>query len=132
MPRIEVGEGLADAGATAAMDVSDGLLIDAERMARAAGVAIEIALGEVPLSEAARARLADDDAGRIVAATSGDDYELLIAAPAEAEAALFTLCERARVRLTRIGRALPGAGLIVTGKAGQVLTPATLGYEHGR
>jgi thiamine-monophosphate kinase len=130
-PRLAAGQGLAAAGATAAMDVSDGLLIDAARMARASGVAIAIELGAVPLSPAAAARLAAGDDGRLAAASSGDDYELLIAAPPAAAPALFTLCERAALRLTRIGRVLPGVGLKVFGEGGRDIAPARLGYEHG-
>lgn len=131
MPRLAVGQGLFGAGATAAMDVSDGLLIDASRMAKASGARIGIALCDVPLSDAAAARLAPGDAGRLIAASAGDDYELLFAAPAAAEPALFTLCERARLRLTRVGRVLPGAGLVVIGEGGREVAPPRLGYEHG-
>lgn len=131
MPRLAVGQGLAGAGAHAAMDVSDGLLIDAARMARASGVGIEIALADVPLSEAAAARLESGDAGRLAAASAGDDYELLIAAPPASDNALLTLCERARLRLTRVGRVCAGEGLIIIGEGGTAVTAPRLGYEHG-
>jgi thiamine-monophosphate kinase len=130
-PRLRVGQGLFAAGTHAVMDVSDGLLIDAARLARASGVRIEIALADVPLSLPAAARLPAGDAGRLAAATAGDDYELLVAAPPVAEAALFTLCEGAGVSLARIGRVGEGAGLAVFGTDGTELAPARLGYEHG-
>lgn len=130
-PRLAVGRGLADAGAHAAMDVSDGLLIDASRMAKASGVRIAVSLADVPLSDAAVARLAPGDAGRLAAATSGDDYELLIAAPPERRAALLTLSEGARLRLTRVGRVQAGEGFSVIGGDGAPVPVPRLGYEHG-
>jgi len=131
VPRLAMGQGLAAAGAHAAMDVSDGLLIDTSRMAKASGVRIEIALADVPLSEAAAARLAPGDAGRLAAATAGDDYELLIAAPPESRAALLTLSEATRLRLTRVGRVEAGEGFSVIGEGGTPVSVPRLGYEHG-
>ncbi|WP_300538903.1 thiamine-phosphate kinase [Sphingosinicella sp.] len=130
-PRLAMGQGLAAAGAHAAMDVSDGLLIDASRMAKASGVRVEITLTDVPLSEAAAARLAPGDTGRLAAATAGDDYELLIAAPPESRAALLTLSEAARLRLTRVGRVSAGEGFSVIGEGGAPVPVPRLGYEHG-
>lgn len=131
VPRLAMGQGLAGAGAHAAMDVSDGLLIDAARMAKASGVRIEITLADVPLSEAAAARLAPGDAGRLAAASAGDDYELLIAAPPESRAALLTLSEAARLRLTRVGHVKAGEGFSVIGEGGAPVPVSRLGYEHG-
>ena len=56
------------------MDVSDGLLIDAARMAAASGLAVAIDLDAVPLSPAARAYAGEDRPTRLAAAT--DDPEL--------------------------------------------------------
>ena len=58
------------------MDVSDGLLIDAERLAAASGVALEIDLDAVPLSRPSAGL--DDLLARV---TAGDDYELLFSLP---------------------------------------------------
>ena len=124
-PRLVLGRSLVGP-ATAAMDVSDGLLIDAERLAAASGVAIEIDLAAVPLSAAARARSGDGEAARLELVTSGDDYELLFTASADAGiAALATT----KVPLTRIGRIVAGTGLTVLGEAGAIV-PARLGFEH--
>src|SRR3546814_7211494 len=64
----------------AMIDVSDGVLIDAARMARASGLALEIALDRLPLSEDVRVSVSDELAIRLAAATAGDDYQLLFAA----------------------------------------------------
>ncbi len=124
-PRLALGRALGGV-ASACMDVSDGLLIDAERLAAASGVAIEIDIGAVPLSAAAVARAANDEAARLAAATAGDDYELLFtASPGAGVEALAT----ARVPVTRIGRVVAGSGMGVRGAAG-ALAPDRLGWEH--
>jgi thiamine-monophosphate kinase len=79
-PRLVEGRALAPL-VHAMMDVSDGLLIDAGRMAAASGLGVTIDLVRVPLSDAYRGFAGEDRAARLAAATAGDDYELLFAAP---------------------------------------------------
>lgn len=124
-PRLALGQALVGV-ASAAMDVSDGLLIDAERLAAASGVALAIDLAAMPLSPAARARVGDDDAARLALATAGDDYELLFTAPADA--AVATLA--GAVPVTRIGTVVGGAGLQLRGHSGALALPQSLGWEH--
>lgn len=128
-PRLAMGQGLV-ALASAGMDVSDGLLIDAERLAAASGVRLEIDLTLLPLSEAAEARTARTDDARIERATAGDDYELLFTAPAAAAAAVEALAAQCGLRVTRLGGASEGMGVAVIGEGGRTLRPARLGYEH--
>ena len=97
------------------MDISDGLLIDASRMAQASGLAAEIDLALVPLSP----HLSD----ALAAATAGDDYELLFAAPPGFEPP---------VPAKRIGGFAAGAGLSLSDKGAPVPLPPRLGYLHGR
>lgn len=99
---------------SAMMDVSDGLLLDAARMARASGVTFAIAADAVPL--------ACPESRRAEALRWGEDYQLL-----------FTLAEGATpaVPATRIGKALP-AGVSPIVLDGQALSEADgLGYQHG-
>lgn len=119
-PRLAEGQALG-AMAHAMMDVSDGLLIDAARLAVASGLAAEIALEAVPLSAAYRAFAGDDRAALLVAATAGDDYQLLFAAPPTAPLP---------VAATRVGTLSPGAGLRLTHGGDPVPLPARLGFEH--
>ena len=74
-PRLAEGRALAPL-VTAMMDVSDGLLLDATRLARASDVTLAIASTAVPLAAGLRERGRTDDALRW-----GDDYELLFTAP---------------------------------------------------
>ncbi len=115
-PRLAEGRIIAPR-AHAMMDVSDGLLLDAQRMAAASGLAVTIDLARVPLSLAYRAFSGDV----LAAATAGDDYELLFAAPADGD-----------FPATRIGAFAPGTGLTLTQDGVAVPLPASLGYAHAR
>jgi thiamine-monophosphate kinase len=126
-PRLEAGRRLAPVVA-AMMDVSDGLLIDATRMAAASGCHAAIDLETIPLSEAYRAVAGETP---LAAATAGDDYELLFAARPERAPAILALAEEIGLPFSRIGRFEPGAGLALTERGAAVPLPATLGFEHG-
>lgn len=129
VPRIDAGIALAP-HVHAMMDVSDGLLIDAARMAAASGLALAIDLDAVPLSDEGVAQAGDDRAARLAAASAGDDYELLFAAPEEAASRLLMICQGFGLRLSRIGRFDAGSGLAITDAHGMVPLPSRLGYEH--
>ena len=125
-PRLEAGRRLAPLVA-AMIDVSDGLLIDAARMAAASGCRAAIALDAVPLSDALRALGAD----AIEAAAAGDDYELLFAARPDAAPRILALGEEIGLAFTRIGRFEAGSGLALSDGGKAVPVPARLGFEHG-
>ena len=78
-PRLELRQALRD-GASAAADVSDGLIADARHIARASGVRLRLDLDAVPLSKPARAWL-QTQPDRLAALTAlaggGDDYEVV-------------------------------------------------------
>ncbi|MBY0285167.1 MAG: thiamine-phosphate kinase [Sphingomonas sp.] len=119
-PRLAEGQALAR-HVHAMMDVSDGVLIDAQRMAVASGLSVTIDLAAIPLSSAYRAFSGDDRAARLAAATAGDDYQLLFAAPPT-----LTL----PVAATAIGRFAPGSGLTLVDGADPLPLPQRLGFEH--
>jgi thiamine-monophosphate kinase len=122
-PRLALGRALIGT-ASAAMDVSDGLLIDADRLAQASGVALAIDLGAVPVSDAAAARC-PTLAERIALTTAGDDYELLFTAPPGVDVAALS----GRTPVTRIGAVTAGRGVRLANQ-GVDVTPARLGWEH--
>lgn len=78
VPRLTEGESLASAGASGAIDVSDGLLLDLARLCRASGVGAEIESGQIPLAASADPTPAViTERERLEAALGGgDDYEL--------------------------------------------------------
>ncbi len=119
-PRLAEGRALGPY-AHAMMDVSDGLLIDARRMAETSGLAVTIDLTAVPLSSAYIDFAGRTRDARLAAATAGDDYELLFAAPAD---------RPPPIPATRIGRFDPGAGLILHDDGDVLPLPAHLGFQH--
>jgi thiamine-monophosphate kinase len=129
-PRLELGAALAPRVA-AMMDVSDGLLIDAQRMAAASGAAVEIALDAVPLSAAFLAAVGDGRSARLDATTAGDDYELLFAAAPERSREMLDRADGLGVPLTPVGAFAAGAGLTLTDRGTPISLPPRLGWEHG-
>ena len=129
-PRLELGERLAPI-VSAMMDVSDGLLVDARRMAEASGCAAAIDLAAIPMSLDYIETAGDDRAARLKAATAGDDYELLFAAAPEAAPAIHALADTLGLGLSRIGAFEDGSGLALTDGDAPIPLPETLGFEHG-
>ena len=78
MPRLAAGRALADAGVRCAIDISDGLASEAAHIAEASMVSVVVDLAAVPLADAA-VRTVGRDRARLLAATGGEDYELLFA-----------------------------------------------------
>lgn len=129
-PRVRLGVLLASERiASAAIDVSDGLGMDAGRLARASGVRVVIERERIPISPALAAlaeREGRDPLDWIL--SGGDDYELLFTAPEGAAGAL----ERAGAQagpITRIGRIETGEGAVLRDRAGE-REVSEAGYDH--
>lgn len=119
-PRLAEGQALAP-HVHAMMDISDGLLLDAERMASASKVGIAIDLVAVPLSASYVSYRGDSQESRTQAASWGDDYELLFATPPSVELP---------VSATLVGEVTDGAGLSLCYDGHPVELPPSLGYQH--
>ncbi|MBL0925570.1 MAG: thiamine-phosphate kinase [Sphingomonadaceae bacterium] len=119
VPRLAEGQALAPI-VHAMMDISDGLLIDVERMARASRVGVTIDLSAIPLSPLYVSYRTNSQESRLQAASWGDDYELLFAAR---DATL-------PVPVTCVGKFTDGAGLTLTDGEKQIPLPPSLGYQH--
>ena len=128
VPQLGAGQALAP-HARAMMDVSDGLLLDARRMAEASRCAVTIELDTLPLSSAFVAERGQDRTARLFAATGGDDYALLAALPSDMDPETLSL--PSRTRISRIGSfAGGGAKLSLTHAGEPVQLPESLGFEH--
>jgi thiamine-monophosphate kinase len=97
--------------ATASMDVSDGLLGDARKIAAASGVRLTIRPEAVPISAAGRAWLTANPDGLAHLLNGGDDYEILFTAPPVRRAAIVEASADVGVVVSRIGGAAEGAGV---------------------
>jgi thiamine-monophosphate kinase len=135
-PRTECGPRLIGL-ASAAIDVSDGLLADLGHICETSGAAAIIEAARVPLSAAARAALAAGTGSWRDILSGGDDYELVFTAPTAAEPALTTIAEALQLPITRIGRIIekkfadkPDRLVDIVDTAGRRMVVETSGYRH--
>jgi thiamine-monophosphate kinase len=130
-PRVDLGRALAAAGlASAAIDVSDGLVADLGHLCEASHLGAEVEADAVPLSEAAAAALQHAPELRAAVLTGGDDYELLFTVPPQRAREVGELAERLDLPLTRIGRMTEDAGVRVLDAAGRPMALNTAGWTH--
>ena len=119
-PRIAEGQVLAPL-VHAMMDISDGLLLDADRMASASKVGICIDLASIPLSSPYVSYRGNSLDSRIQAASWGDDYQLLFTAAPDVQIPIAT---------TQVGLVIEGAGLTLYEGKRRLPLPPSLGYQH--
>lgn len=122
-PRLALGAALRGR-ASAAVDISDGLVADLGHILEASGAAARIDVARLPLSEALR-RLAGEEAFRL-ALSAGDDYELCITMGPEA---WEDLPDGVRSQLTIIGEVVSGEGLTIM-RDGHLQAVPPGGYDH--
>lgn len=128
-PRTGLGPALAP-WVSAMMDISDGLLIDAQRMADASAVTLAIGMECVPLSPALQAMVGNDLEARLTAATAGDDYCLLFTASPEHTARIREIAAAQGCQATIVGGIADGHGLSLFYKDQPIPLPDRLGYRH--
>lgn len=128
-PRLALGWGLLG-WASAAIDVSDGLLADLGHLCRASGVGAELALAQVPLSAAGRRSVRLYQPSFLSLLGAGEDYELIFSAAPGARWALARLSKRSRTPITRIGIIRRGQSVVLLDAAGQEISIRHAGYRH--
>lgn len=128
-PQLALGQRLAHV-VSAMMDVSDGLLIDAQRMAEASGVKIVLETIDIPLSEAFVATKGDTRESTLFAATAGDDYQLLFTAPERSRKQVENIAGEVGVAVHCLGLVRQGEGLKIEEGGRPLELPDSLGWEH--
>ncbi|HET9337148.1 MAG TPA: thiamine-phosphate kinase [Sphingomicrobium sp.] len=127
VPQLAAGKMLAP-HANAMMDVSDGLLLDLERLCAASKCGAKVDFDALPLSRAYIAETGSDRRARLKAATGGDDYALLAAMPDQYDPLGLSLPPG--TILQRVGTLTAGEGVQLFDVDGEVPLPEQLGYEH--
>ena len=126
-PRLALGRALQGV-ASAALDVSDGLIADLSHIAEVSRVRITVEAGRIPRSPALRALWGDTAEAIVRAATAGDDYE--IAFTSSSERRVVEAAKLAGVGVTRIGRVEEGSGVALLDSNGREITVARAGFTH--
>lgn len=128
-PLLTTGRALALLRVNAMIDVSDGIASDSRRIAEESGVEVEIELARLPLDEGVDtvAEIAGVPPHQL-AATAGEDYELLFTAPAEARAAIESAAEETRTTVTWIGTVRTGSGVRLLDAHGDAVVLS--GWDH--
>ncbi|HTW76000.1 MAG TPA: thiamine-phosphate kinase [Steroidobacteraceae bacterium] len=127
-PRVALGVALRGL-ASACIDISDGLCVDATRLLQASGCAGQIDSARLPLSQALRQQFGAR--ALPLALGGGEDYELLFSADAARGAAIEQLAARLGVPISRIGAVRSGAGLAVnSSNCDPAVTAAPTAFDH--
>jgi thiamine-monophosphate kinase len=133
-PVARVGEGqvLARCGATAMMDLSDGLAKDLSRLCGASGVGARVELSAVPVSPALREGASSLEVDALALALGGgEDYELVATLePGDADVARRELDDRFGVTLTVVGTIIEGEGLVAVDADGRADRLEPRGWDH--
>ena len=126
-PRLALADTL-QANASAALDISDGLLKDLSRLAGPLGFSLE--LGKVPLSNAGRAALAHDSNVAQAILAGGDDYELVIAVPPASVAGFTRGAAETGVQVSDLGTLTADPAVKILGFDGTPIDVERFGYDH--
>lgn len=128
-PRLNLGMSIQGI-ATAAIDVSDGLVGDLGHICRQSGVGADVEINQVPLSPEVQSYV--DINGRLLenALTGGDDYELLFTVSPEFEAILQEKAKETGVPVTKIGVIRTGSGVQLSDRDGKLHDWGYGGYRH--
>lgn len=134
-PRVEFGQLVGASGLAHAMiDVSDGLAQDLAHICEESGVSAIIEYENVPVAAETRLVRESDDAAFALAISGGEDYELLLTADRDDEAALLELARHCNLPLTRIGEVItadPATGFApLLRRAGRTEPVTVRGYDH--
>lgn len=127
-PRVGLGRALLDT-ASAAIDISDGLLADLGHILARSQVGAEVEFARLPAHAAVAARIPHGLMRRCLLA-GGDDYELCFTAAPDRAHVVLAAAAAADVRVTRIGRITAEPGLRVLAPDGSVMDVLESGFDH--
>ena len=115
--------------ATAAIDISDGLMADLGHLAEASNVKLEVDAQAIPRSEALSSAWGDGREAILRAATAGDDYQIAFTAGLDREDEIHAAAAEAHIRVSRIGLVKAGRGARILYRGCEMAMPKP-GYRH--
>jgi len=127
-PRVQLGSALRDV-ASAAIDISDGLLQDLQHILNKSHVGAIIHVHQIPISIHYQ-NILDTLGGWQVPLSSGDDYELCFTVSPEHQWKIESLAVKAGCALTRIGKITRERDFVCLSSEGQVLPMTKSGFDH--
>ena len=130
-PRLEM-VAILRAFASAALDVSDGLLKDLARLAGPANASLNVLAARLPVSPPVRKVLEANAHAQTAVVSGGDDYEILFSVSPNRVAAFLEAVRMVSVQVSEIGVLEPGQGVAVVDRAGRVIAAGSGGYDHFR
>jgi thiamine-monophosphate kinase len=132
IPRVTLGQSIAGI-ASAAIDISDGLMADLGHIARQSGVGIELNAKTIPIALAVKkfmSAMGDKSKGLNLALTAGDDYELAITMAEDKQEELQQIAAGINVPMTLIGRVVPGSRVKCLDNDDHEIEITSSGYQH--
>ena len=131
-PRLKLGRELALGGAVTSMiDVSDGLMLDLERITVQKGLGASIYAEKLPVSAEYKSCVKDysDDVYEL-ALSGGEDYELLFTTPEENSGRVYEIASLTGAAITQIGKVNTGAAIEVLDSEGEEINLSRKGFVH--
>ena len=127
--QLELGQRLVGI-ATAAADVSDGLLADVGHVCAASAVGARLLQSKVPLSDDAAAEIVNDAALWPLILSGGDDYELVFTTDQSDGNMVAKLSQDLNIQVTKIGSIIPSTAMELVDSTGKLVQVAAKGFEH--
>ena len=128
-PRVKLGQALVGI-ASAAMDISDGLIQDLGHLCSASSLGAIVNMPMLPLSKGVEQLLHKKTIPTSLIVNGGDDYELLFTAPKRLRTKVEAIAKASDVVVTRIGHMINGSGVSLLDKTDRLINSIGTGFKH--